>query len=132
MRTLTLCYKKYGKEILLNSLKEAMGGQGQNEDDVIYFNDIATMYKFLSPARTELLSFIKNEKPASIYDLAQKLNKDQGYISKEIKYLNELGVIDLIPDESSGRQKLIPILNFDRVIFDIGIDEFNFSKVASE
>ncbi len=132
MKTLTLCYKKYGKEILLEKLKDAMAGKGKIQSDVIYFNDLAMMYKFLSPARAELLSVVKNEQPKSIYELAQKMGKDQGYISKEVKYLSSLGVIDLIQDKSSSRQKLIPVLKFDRIVFDVGINEVGIKKASSE
>lgn len=132
MKTLTLCYRNYGKEILLDTLKDALNGKGKVEDDVIYFNDLGAMYKFLSPARAELLSVIKKEQPKSIYDLAQKMQKDQGYIPKEIKFLHQLGVLDLISDQSGSRQKLIPVVKFDRVVFDVGIDEVALVKAASE
>ncbi len=130
MKTLTLCYRNYDKEILLDTVKEAIKGKSKAEDDVIYFNDLAAMYKFMSPARAELLSVIKNLKPKSIYDLSQKIHKDQGYISKEIKFLNRLGVIDLVLDETGSRQKLIPVVKFDRVIFDVGINDV--AKASSE
>lgn len=130
MKTLTLCYKKYGKEILLKKLKDAMAEKEKIQDDVIYFNDLSAMYKFLSPARVELLSVIKNEHPKSIYELSKKMGKDQGYISKEIKYLNLIGVIDLVKDESGNRQKLIPVLKFDRVVFDVGIDDIENKNVS--
>ena len=132
MKTLTLCYRKYGKEVLLDTLKDAMNGKGKVEQDIIYFNDLGAMYKFLSPARAELLSVIRKEQPGSIYDLAQKMHKDQGYISKEIKFLHQLGVLDLVADESGSRQKLIPVVKFDRVVFDVGIDEVAILKAASE
>ena len=132
MKTLTLCYRKYGKEVLLDTLKDAMNGEGKVEQDIIYFNDLGAMYKFLSPARAELLSVIRKEQPGSIYDLAQKMHKDQGYISKEIKFLHQLGVLDLVADESGSRQKLIPVVKFDRVVFDVGIDEVAILKAASE
>jgi predicted transcriptional regulator len=132
MKTLTLCYRKYGKEVLLDTLKDAMNGKGNIEQDIIYFNDLGAMYKFLSPARAELLSVIRKEQPGSIYDLAQKMHKDQGYISKEIKFLHQLGVLDLVADESGSRQKLIPVVKFDRVVFDVGIDEVAILKAASE
>jgi len=132
MKTLTLCYKKYGKEILPEKLKDAMAGKGKIQSNVIYFNDLAMMYKFLSPARAEILSVVKNEQPKSIYELAQKMGKDQGYISKEVKYLSSFGVIDLIQDKSSSRQKLIPVLKFDRIVFDVGINEVGIKKASSE
>lgn len=132
MKTLTLCYRNCGKEILRDTLKDAISGKAKVEGDVIYFNDLGAMYKFLSPARAELLSVIKKEQPKSIYDLAQKMHKDQGYISKEIKFLHQLGILDLISDESGSRQKLIPVVNFDRVVFDVGIDEVALAKAASE
>jgi predicted transcriptional regulator len=133
MKTLTLCYRKYGKEILLDTLKEAINGKEcKVEEDIIYFNDLGAMYKFLSPARAELLSIIRKEQPKSIYALAQKMQKDQGYISKEIKFLHQLGILDLIADESGSRQKLIPVVKFDRVVFDVGLDEVVLAKAASE
>ncbi len=132
MKTLTLCYRNYGKEILFDTIKESIEGKAKIEKDVIYFNDLNSMYKFMSPARAELLSVIKNDKPKSIYELSQKIHKDQGYVSKEIKFLNSLGIVDLIPDNSESRKKLIPIVKFDRIVFDVGIDDITYSKASNE
>lgn len=132
MKTLTLCYRNYGKEILFDTIKESTEGKSKIEKDVIYFNDLNAMYKFMSPARAELLSVIKNDKPKSIYELSQKIHKDQGYVSKEIKFLNSLGIVDLIPDNSESRKKLIPIVKFDRIVFDVGIDDITYSKSSNE
>lgn len=131
MKALTLRYKPYGKSFVFDAVREAMAGEGQIEDDVVYFNDISSMYKFLSPARVGLLYVIKTEKPHSLYDLAQKMGKDQGYISREIKFLKEMGIIDLEIDKSEGRERAVPVLKFDRIVFDVGIEDGPVVKKAA-
>ncbi len=123
MKTLTLKYKNYGKKAVFDSIRSSSLGNGKLEEDTLYFNDLNSMYKFLSPARAEILRVIKLEHPESIYDLSQKLGKDQGYVSKEIKLLTKLGIVELIPENSGSRERLTPVLKFDRIIFDVGIDE---------
>lgn len=131
MKSLTLKYKKYNKSFVFDSVREAFEGNGKVEEDVVYFNDIGAMYKFLTPGRIELLSVIKTEKPQSLYELAQKMGKDQGYISKEVKFLKDMGVINLEAKKVDGRECLVPVLNFDRIIFDVGIDELTHLKKVS-
>lgn len=133
MKTLTLRYKSYGKEFVFDSVRDAFSGKAQDEKDVMYFNDLNSMYRFLTPVRAEILGVIKNQNPSSIYDLALKLGKDQGYISKEVKLLKELGIIELISEKHDGRERLVPVLKFDRVVFDVGIDDMiQYSKASSE
>lgn len=130
MKALTLRYQYYDKGFVFDVIRDAIKGEGKIEDDVVYFNDIASMYKFLSPGRVALLSVIKNSNPQSIYELSQMMGKDQGYISKEIKFLKEMGILDLISNTKDGRERLVPVLKFDRVIFDVGIDDLPASKLA--
>lgn len=131
MKSLTLKYKKYNKGFVFDSVREAFKGRGQLEEDVVYFNNIGAMYKFLTPGRIELLSVIKSEQPKSLYELAQKMGKDQGYISREMKFLKDMGIIELESQKTDGRECLVPVLKFDRIIFDVGIDELGHFKKAS-
>ena len=131
MKSLTLKFKKYNKSFVFDSIRDAFDGKGIVEDDVVYFNDIGAMYKFLTPGRMELLSAIKNFKPHSLYELSQRIGKDQGYISKEVKFLKDMGIVELESEKADGRECLVPVLKFDRIIFDVGIAEVGSFKKAS-
>lgn len=131
MKSLVLRFKPYGKDLVFNIIRKAKKGKGAIEDEVIYFNDISSMYKFMSKERLKLVSVIKNKKPQSIYELAQLVNKDQGYVSKELKFLSRLGVVGLTPDNSGVREKLIPTFNYDNIVFDVQIDRVSGLVKAS-
>ena len=130
MKTLTLKYKNYGKSIVFDSIKKAFNGVGQVDKDIIYFNDLAEMQKFLSPTRTELLSVIRRHKPESMYELAQLLDKDQAYIFKEVKLLAGIGMIKLEVSDSGGRYKTKPIVVYDHIYLDVDLSEIPEPKIA--
>ncbi len=133
MKTLTFKYRKPTKNLLAHTIQNAIDGKGKIEDDVIYVTDLSLFAKILSDIRREILACIQIENPQSIYELAQKLGKDQGYISKEIKALNGLGLIDLVSDVKDGRERLLPVLKFDRIVIDASVDltDTSYYKKAS-
>ena len=70
--------------------------------------DLRDLLKGLSGERFLLLKAIKEQMPSSIYQLATMVNKSQPYVQKEMKYLEDLGLITLKKTKSDGRSKLVP------------------------
>jgi predicted transcriptional regulator len=69
-----------------------------------------------------LLQTLTEEKPESLYDLAQKLEKDQAYVLREAKVLEGLRLLELrSSSKTEGRKKLKPIALYDKVVIDCGL-----------
>jgi predicted transcriptional regulator len=74
--------------------------------------DLRDLLKGLSGERFLLLKAIKDQAPNSIYQLATFVNKSQPYVQKEIKYLEDLGLITLRKSKSDGRTKMVPTISY--------------------
>lgn len=79
------------------------------------FEDLA---KALTLKKRELLRSIKNKKPKSIYELAKMVNRSQENVFNDIKFLENLGLVETVKEEN-GRSRIKPFLNFD--VLDIRI-----------
>lgn len=60
----------------------------------VSFSDVETFRKFFSQKRMELLSTIKNQKPKSIYQLAQISSRQYKNVYDDVKFMQELGLLD--------------------------------------
>lgn len=81
------------------------------------FNDLA---KALTPKKRELLKVIKSRKPKSIYELAKMVNRSQENVFSEVKFLEELGLIETVK-ETNGRERIRPFITFDKLEVEIAV-----------
>ena len=63
-----------------------------------------------------ILNTIKHEKPKSICDLANKINKDVSNIQPKVKKLEENGLIKF---ETGVKNSKIPYLTYDEIKLEI-------------
>ncbi|MBX5494815.1 MAG: MarR family transcriptional regulator [Bryobacteraceae bacterium] len=68
----------------------------------IWVSSVDALMRVLTPENRELLSVIRREKPASVSDLAQRVGREQGNVSRSIGKLERYGLVQLVP---VGRQK---------------------------
>ena len=61
----------------------------------------------------EILNIVKNEKPKSITDLANMMDKDTGNIRKQVNKLKEKGIIGL--EEGKINNMKTPVFNYDKI-----------------
>ena len=73
--------------------------------------DTAIEKKVLSTTKLEIIKFLKNNEVNSVTDLAEKLDKSKGDISKNIKQLEDYG---LVRTTKEGRKK-VPEINKDHL-----------------
>jgi len=118
MKTLTLKYKKSGKQAIFEALKSGFDGETLVEKDVLYFEDLDTMFNFMTGSRARIIQAIQEKKPHSIYELAKILDLNQSYVLKEFKFLEQLGVLSGKNEELSGRKTIRPIANYDHIVID--------------
>ena len=71
----------------------------------------------LTEKRLELLKTIKDEKPASVYELSKILDRDLKNVLQDISYLEEVGIIEV----THTGEKKIPRFQYDRISFEVAI-----------
>lgn len=118
MKTLTFKFKKNVKKSAFEALKAGMEGKTLIEKDVLYFNDLDSMFSFMTGSRAKIIQAIQERKPHSIYELAKILDLNQSYVLKEFKFLEGLGIVKGKSGEASGRKTIRPFSNYDHFVID--------------
>ena len=113
-------------EEVLNNAKAAMkrlerGEKVRKRRPGIYFESLEIMRKAITPERVKILKVIKEKHPASIYELAKLLNRNLKNVADDVHYLAELGLIELEKGKSNGREKIMPIVNYDKLLLEIPV-----------
>ena len=71
------------------------------------------MAKLLSPPRLQILTMIPQQKPKSIAHLARQLDRDFKNVHADVRFLADLGLIDL--REEGTRKTLVPIAKYSEI-----------------
>jgi predicted transcriptional regulator len=113
-------------EEVLNDAKSVMKGLERGEKvrkrrPGIYFESLEIMRKAITAERVKILKVIKEKHPASIYKLAKLLNRNLKNVADDVHYLAELGLIELEKGKSNGREKIMPIVNYDKLLLEIPV-----------
>jgi predicted transcriptional regulator len=113
-------------EEVLNDAKAVMkklerGEKVRKRRPGIYFESLEVMRKAITSERVKILKVIKEKHPASIYELAKLLNRNLKNVADDIHYLAELGLIELEKGKSNGREKIMPIVNYDKLLLEIPV-----------
>lgn len=85
------------------SLKEAKalarrlqaGERLPEREEELYFPDVATLRKVLSPKRLALLWAIAEQEPHSVRELAEQVGRDIKNVSQDLTFLSRLGFVTL-------------------------------------
>jgi predicted transcriptional regulator len=113
-------------EEVLNSAKNVMkrlerGERIRKRKPGIYFESLEVMRKAITHERVKILTVIKEKHPKSIYELAKLLNRNLKNVADDVHYLAELGLIELEKGKSNGREKIIPLVNYDKILLEIPV-----------
>ena len=109
-------------------MRDAVRGKPHVRPNELVSTDLKSLLQIASESRLSLFAAILNEKPSSIYDLAEKMGKSQPYVLKEVRVLESLGLIKLVKETVHGRERLKPEALYSNIVIDCG---FNSSKEAS-
>ena len=108
-------------------LKEAKGvmknldrGKPVKKHEGVSFASMDDMRKALSEERLKILKTIRKEHPGSIYELAKILGRDKKNIFDDVRYLAQVGLIDLTKAKD-GREKITPRVNYERILLEIPV-----------
>lgn len=96
--------------------KDALKGNKKSiqKDNELVFTGPETVAKVFSKTRLEILLTIINQDPRSIYDVAKILKRDFKNVHSDIKFLEEVGLIEL-QETNDARNGLRPIAKFSGI-----------------
>lgn len=121
-KVFTFRYDPHETNLSKRMLRAAKNRTQDVHPDEIVCTNFKDLLEIASEARLKLLQTVIEDKPESLYALAQKLDKDQSYVLRESKVLEGLGLIELKRSSGDeGRQKLKPVALYDKVVIDCGL-----------
>jgi predicted transcriptional regulator len=97
----------------LQIIRDLKAGKKVVPRNVLAFESLETMRKFLTPQRQLLLRVVRRMKPSSVYQLAQLLGRDRKAVDEDLKVLEELGLLTFRTSVHNGRARVQPVTKFD-------------------
>lgn len=82
------------------------------KSDTILFNSVVDYQKFMSEQKIAILAAIISQKPSSIYQLAQVLDRDFGNVQRDCTALEAMGFI-ILEESGDSKGSKAPKLTFD-------------------
>jgi predicted transcriptional regulator len=86
----------------------------------VNFTSYEAMRKLLTPRRLELLHIIKEQRPGSVYELAQLAGRDAKNINDDLAILANVGLLEL-RKTTKGRKKVVPCVTVDKIQVEITV-----------
>ena len=80
----------------------------------IYFVDYNAMRQVLTTRRMELLRFIKERNPGSVYELSHMAGRDLKNVQNDVALLERLGFIH-VTRQRSPRRRTTPRMDYDEL-----------------
>ena len=99
-------------EKLLKTLGKATFGGTLKEEQTLTFPSVEKLFKILTPARWEIVKALQTREFKSIRDLAKFLERDYSNVWKDIRILNDLGIVEVEKTER-GYRVYIP---YERIV----------------
>jgi predicted transcriptional regulator len=95
--------------------KKALQGKlkMKGDEEIISVGSWEILGKVLSPPRLQILATIPHIRPKSIAELARALKKDFKNIHSDVRFLADLGLIEL--REEGKRKTLVPVAKFSEI-----------------
>lgn len=90
------------------------------EEEALYFTDLATFRKCLTPQRIKLLWVVADQHPQSVRALAALVRREPKNVSEDLEYLCRVGLVELRPSTAHGNAKA-PVVPYDRVDFSLDL-----------
>ena len=120
MKVFTLRYEKnIAKNAMLRMQDTVKTGIPYIKKDELTCDSYESMNRLLSIARLDIFVAIVEQRPESMYALAQILGKDQSQVLRDAKILEEIGVIKLVSVMDGNREKMKPQPLYDKIVFEV-------------
>jgi predicted transcriptional regulator len=102
-----------GTADILHLIDDLKAGKKPKPQNVLAFETLEAMRKFLTPQRQLLLRVVRRMKPTSVYELAKTLGRERKAVAEDLKVLEDLGLIAFRTSIHDGRARSQPIAKFD-------------------
>lgn len=97
---------------------------GQREqiptEEALYFTDLETFRKCLTPKRLALLWTVAEKRPQSVRELAALVGREVKNVSEDLEYLCQVGLVEFRPSAAHGNARA-PVVPYDRVDFSLDL-----------
>lgn len=100
--------------------KKLEAGKKVKKEEGIYFNSIDTMRAVLTNKRLQILKVIREQKPASVYELAKILGRDLKNVNQDLKLLSNIGLVTLEKTETD-KKRIIPHVDYAKILLEIPV-----------
>lgn len=127
MKTFTFRYAPNEPSIGERMMEAVRTGKPDVRSDELVSRSLKGLLAVASESKLEIFEAILKEKPVSVYELAEKVNKNQSYVLKEVRVLEGLGLIRLHRENEGGRERLRPEALYSKIVIDCG---FEAKKIA--
>lgn len=91
----------------------------KDDEIVLCFEDLSVFARVFSPERLRLIRTVRDQKPASLNELARMLGRDYPNVYNDAKFLAEQGILELEEKPGRGRGTVKPTFEWDG--FDIAV-----------
>ncbi len=119
MKTFTLKLEKVSLKGMFADLKRAAKtGVPNIIDDEMACGSVDAMMEAVSRSKLEAFAAIVEHKPKSIKELAELLKKDLGNVSRDVKGLELIGLVELKKDKRDDPRAVRPIAKYELIAFD--------------
>lgn len=108
------------KKDLQTIFRRAGRGEQIPAEESLYFADLETFRKCLTPKRLALLWAIAEERPQSVRALATRVRRSLKNVSDDLEYLRQVGLIEFRSSSAHGNAKA-PTVPYDRMDFSLDL-----------
>ncbi|MGE0680572.1 MAG: hypothetical protein AB7P69_06645 [Candidatus Binatia bacterium] len=86
----------------------------------MYFINLETFRKCLTPKRLALLWTVAEKRPQSVRELAALVRREVKNVSDDLDYLCQVGLVEFRPSTAYGNART-PVAPYDRVEFSLDL-----------
>lgn len=122
MKTFTFRYDPSAtpNDLFARVARAAKTGVADIRKDVTSSNSIHAILSAMTEGRLQVFYAVADHRPTSMYQLAQVLKRDQANVLRDVKALEAMKLIKLMSEMDGDRERLRPVANYDRIVFDFG------------
>ena len=128
MKTFTFRYSPNEPSMGSRMMEAVRTGKPDVRPNELVSKSLKGLLAVASESKLEIFEAILKTKPSSVYELAEKVGKNQSYVLREVRVLEGLGLIRLHRESEGGRERLRPEALYSKIIIDCG---FEGKKAAS-
>jgi predicted transcriptional regulator len=129
MKAFTLKLDRSPIEKMFEDLKRAVRtGIPQVHDDEMKCGSVEAMLQAISRSKFEAFAAIVAHKPRTLNELANFLGKDLGNVSRDVRDLEMIGLIELRREDSKDSRKIRPVAKYDQIVFDFSSGHLKAKK----